>query len=216
METKIKISLASLIIKGAEKATLVIYSKSHRIVFNCDINSTEGKSIELEEMATIDLDSVGKFNVWVFNDGGWSISFTGVARTAVDNFGSTFLEVSDKEKTKQEIHKVIGIKKADIDFVAEILGVDNSVVPTPSISQMAKSLTSSVTGWAKAGFATASAEDLDARLAICNGCEFWEESGFAGTGKCKQCGCSTQAKLRMATSKCPIDKWGPVDVVKTD
>jgi hypothetical protein len=28
-----------------------------------------------------------------------------------------------------------------------------------------------------------------------------------GTGRCSKCGCSTWAKLRMASEKCPIDKW---------
>lgn len=87
---------------------------------------------------------------------------------------------------------------------------------TPTLPQMARSLASSAARWAKSGFQTTTPEQLESRLAICQSCEFWEEAGFAGTGKCKKCGCSTQAKLRMATSKCPIDKWGPVDVVKTD
>jgi hypothetical protein len=87
---------------------------------------------------------------------------------------------------------------------------------TTTIKQMANSLSESMIGWAKSGFHNVTTEQLESRMLICKSCEFWEESGFAGTGKCKQCGCSTQAKLRMATSKCPIDKWGPVDVFKTD
>lgn len=70
--------------------------------------------------------------------------------------------------------------------------------------------------WMENGFPTASKQQLDNRLSICKSCEFWDRFGFGGTGKCKKCGCSTQAKLRMATSKCPIDKWGPIEVVKTD
>lgn len=85
-----------------------------------------------------------------------------------------------------------------------------------TITQMVNSFSDSMTGWAKGGFPTTNKNQLFSRMEICKSCEFWEGSGFAGTGKCKKCGCSTQAKLRMATSKCPIDKWGPVDVVKTD
>jgi len=66
------------------------------------------------------------------------------------------------------------------------------------------------------GFKTTTPEQLEERLAICKGCEFWNPSGFGGTGSCNKCGCSTQAKLRMSTSKCPIDKWGPVDVRQVD
>lgn len=77
----------------------------------------------------------------------------------------------------------------------------------PSALEMGKNLAGSVKDWASRGFAVANAEQLETRMAICKGCEFWNESGFAGTGSCKKCGCSTQAKLRMATSKCPIGKW---------
>ena len=61
--------------------------------------------------------------------------------------------------------------------------------------------------WAKEGMPITDEETLKVRLETCKGCEFWDESGFAKTGRCKKCGCSTQAKLRMATEKCPIDKW---------
>jgi hypothetical protein len=91
----------------------------------------------------------------------------------------------------------------------------HSVTP-PTLPQIASSLASSVGEWAKAGLPVATSEQLDSRMAICKSCEFWDQSGFAGTGRCKKCGCSTQAKLRMSTSKCPIDKWGPVEVRQSD
>jgi hypothetical protein len=92
-----------------------------------------------------------------------------------------------------------------------------AVPPTEhSLLHKASSLANSIGGWAKAGFQVVDASQLQSRLDICKGCEFWDQPGYAGTGKCKKCGCSTQAKLRMATSKCPIDKWGPIEVVKTD
>jgi hypothetical protein len=77
-------------------------------------------------------------------------------------------------------------------------------------------LAHSIAPWAINGFELVDEETLANRMEICKGCEFWDTSGFVGTGKCKKCGCSTQAKLRMDTSKCPIDKWGPIEVVKTD
>jgi hypothetical protein len=64
--------------------------------------------------------------------------------------------------------------------------------------------------WSKSGLPVVNENQLESRLVICKGCEFWNASGFSGTGSCTKCGCSTQAKLRMATSKCPIDKWGPI------
>ena len=84
------------------------------------------------------------------------------------------------------------------------------------ILEKAFSASISVSQWGKMGFHIAPQEQLESRKAICLSCEFWDSNGFAGTGRCKQCGCSTQAKLRMATSKCPIDKCGQIDVVKTE
>lgn len=76
-----------------------------------------------------------------------------------------------------------------------------------SLKDKVSSLSRSATKWAKSGFPIPDPETFNARLEICKGCEFWDESGFAKTGRCKKCGCSTQAKLRMATEKCPIGKW---------
>jgi hypothetical protein len=61
--------------------------------------------------------------------------------------------------------------------------------------------------WVASGAKIVNQDQLDSRLEICKSCEFWNQSGFGGTGSCSKCGCSTQAKLRLATSKCPIDKW---------
>jgi hypothetical protein len=80
----------------------------------------------------------------------------------------------------------------------------------------AKSLGADAVKWVTSGAKVVSGCNLSSRLEICHSCDFWDQSGFGGTGSCKKCGCSTYTKLRMATSKCPIDKWGQVDVVKTD
>jgi hypothetical protein len=114
----------------------------------------------------------------------------------------------------------------NLDNLPEAKGILNLMIrerglrpPTyhnPSLLEKAGSLASNLGVWAKAGFQVVGASQLQSRLDICKGCEFWDQSGFAGTGKCKKCGCSTQAKLRMATSKCPIDKWGQVEVRQAD
>jgi hypothetical protein len=46
-----------------------------------------------------------------------------------------------------------------------------------------------------------SPEELERRLAICHGCEF-----FTGT-TCKKCGCIARFKAKLATEHCPIEKW---------
>lgn len=88
--------------------------------------------------------------------------------------------------------------------------------PSPSLFEKGVNLAESLKGWAAKGFAVVTPEQLEDRQAICQECPEWNPAGFSGTGSCNKCGCSTQAKLRMSTSKCPIDKWGPVDVRQTD
>jgi hypothetical protein len=78
---------------------------------------------------------------------------------------------------------------------------------TPTNLQMMGSAIKAAADWTKSGFPIPDPETFNARLETCKGCEFWDESGFAKTGRCRKCGCSTQAKLRMATEKCPIGKW---------
>jgi hypothetical protein len=80
-------------------------------------------------------------------------------------------------------------------------------VNPPSFSEQVKGLGKAVASWTTSGFPIPDPETFNARLETCKGCEFWDESGFVNTGRCQKCGCSTQAKLRMATEKCPIGKW---------
>jgi hypothetical protein len=88
----------------------------------------------------------------------------------------------------------------------------NDVKPVyPPAKRMATSLAQSVTQWVKNGFKLTPEDKLQERLDICKGCEFWDKEALGGTGRCRKCGCSTQAKLRLAHEKCPIDKWGPID-----
>lgn len=72
---------------------------------------------------------------------------------------------------------------------------------------MIKSATKSAALWASRGFQHTDEETLKTRLETCNKCEFWNKKAFGGTGRCMKCGCSTWAKIRMATEKCPISKW---------
>jgi hypothetical protein len=83
-------------------------------------------------------------------------------------------------------------------------------VELPSLTTQAKTLINSLTEWAKKGMKVVDPQTLEARLGVCRGCEFWNPNGFKGTGRCMKCGCSTQAKLRMATASCPVNKWAAV------
>lgn len=77
----------------------------------------------------------------------------------------------------------------------------------PSLATKAATLTSSLAHWAAKGFKVVEPEQFQARLDNCKTCEYWDSEAMFGTGKCRKCGCSTQAKLRLATSTCPIGKW---------
>lgn len=76
-----------------------------------------------------------------------------------------------------------------------------------TFSEMGMSLLQSSISWAKSGFRVVDDEILNKRKEICKNCEFWDRGAFNYTGKCKKCGCSTWAKLRMESEKCPINKW---------
>ena len=80
----------------------------------------------------------------------------------------------------------------------------------PSPARMAANLASSMAKWVAAGMTVVNAEQFDMRLAVCRGCEKWDGEALAGLGRCQECGCSTQAKLRLATEQCPLGRWFPV------
>lgn len=77
----------------------------------------------------------------------------------------------------------------------------------PGLLTQAATLTGEVARWTASGFARVSDSVLEERLAICRDCPQWDASGFGGTGRCRLCGCSTAAKLRMATAECPEGRW---------
>lgn len=49
--------------------------------------------------------------------------------------------------------------------------------------------------------APVSEEDQAARLAICQGCDFYDGH------RCKKCGCFMNLKTRLRSASCPIGKW---------
>jgi len=67
------------------------------------------------------------------------------------------------------------------------------------------------TKFAYSGFATTPPDILSTREATCRACPEWDAAALNNTGRCRKCGCSTWAKLRMATERCPIGKWEAVD-----
>lgn len=84
---------------------------------------------------------------------------------------------------------------------------DPSREQPPSIAKMMQTFIASGITFMRRGGPLASPQLLAEREAICRACSEWDASGFRGSGRCRKCGCSTWAKLRMATEKCPIGKW---------
>jgi hypothetical protein len=76
-----------------------------------------------------------------------------------------------------------------------------------TFSKMGMSLLQSSISWAKSRFKITNNKILNTRKEICKSCKFWDSIALNGSGRCKKCGCSTWAKMRMATEKCPIGKW---------
>ena len=78
--------------------------------------------------------------------------------------------------------------------------------------KLLQSAMASTNNFARAGFATTPPESLATREATCRACPEWDAQALNGTGRCRKCGCSTWAKLRMSTERCPIGKWEAEDV----
>ena len=66
-----------------------------------------------------------------------------------------------------------------------------------------------VAGFAAGGFQRVPEEVLARRRALCQACSHWDPRAFAGTGKCRLCGCSCW-KLHFPKSSCPVGKWAAV------
>jgi hypothetical protein len=122
-----------------------------------------------------------------------------VSSLSPDAYKKLIEEVKENNNQRLEIEKQL------------TQGYQNGKSNPPNVAVMAQTFMKSMGSWAKSGFKTVTEEQLKERLEICAKCEFWDKNSFAGTGRCLKCGCSTQAKLRLATEKCPIDKWGKLD-----
>jgi hypothetical protein len=77
----------------------------------------------------------------------------------------------------------------------------------PTLTAMAQSAASAAINWTRGKFKLTDPNILSMRYRACRSCEFWDAKAIGATGRCMKCGCSTWAKLRMATEKCPIGKW---------
>ena len=68
-----------------------------------------------------------------------------------------------------------------------------------------------VARFAKSGFTATPPQILATRESTCRECPEWDAQALNATGRCRKCGCSTWAKLRMAADRCPLGKWEAFD-----
>jgi predicted Zn-ribbon and HTH transcriptional regulator len=76
-----------------------------------------------------------------------------------------------------------------------------------TLTELATSFLTDTARFAATGFKTTPDDIFEQRLNVCKSCEHYDEKSFAGTGRCGECGCSIQAKLRIGSSSCPLNKW---------
>jgi hypothetical protein len=194
MQTKIKLNISSSALKLADSARISIYDEPRKVIFTKDYTdlSVEGDRFTLEIDADFPaMDSVF-YIVWGRLEGKWGVVRYGVPAIYASNVGNLVLEITDIRVPV--IQKKREITQADADFVNGLFQ-DNVVSPMKLADAQRASM--------------ATQQTVESRLSICRSCEFWDSSGFGGSGKCSKCGCSTHAKLRLAASICPLDtpKW---------
>lgn len=121
------------------------------------------------------------------------------------------LKIKDKnilEFLQNQVEKKIEAEiQPAINKVANNSEITNAELP--SVWSMLKNVGSAAVKSAKSGFKMVTNAQYEERTNICKSCEFWNPKAFNNTGQCTKCGCSTVAKLKLATEKCPIDKWLP-------
>ena len=76
-----------------------------------------------------------------------------------------------------------------------------------TVSRQAKQFAGSMATWAGSGFKKVQQHVYEKRLAICRKCQFWQENGNMGMGKCLKCGCG-KGKHWLPHEQCPIGLWG--------
>lgn len=135
------------------------------------------------------------------------IEATNILNKNISNIWTLALE--NKEKISELYQK----HKEEIFFIAHLNSqIKNPETSTkeikyPALKQMVSGLSRSITKWAVGGFKIVDERIFEQRLDQCRLCEFWDSKALNGGGRCKKCGCSTWAKLKLATEKCPIGKW---------
>ena len=85
--------------------------------------------------------------------------------------------------------------------------MENQEQVEPNFGQKIINLTKSLATWASAGCPIVDEKECSRRINICTLCDKCQLDEDKFPVKCKQCGCSLNFKVALATSKCPLNKW---------
>lgn len=80
-----------------------------------------------------------------------------------------------------------------------------------SVPGQVLNLSKSMAHWMGNGFKKVQQHVYERRLAICRKCQFWQEKGNMGMGKCLKCGCG-KGKHWLPHEQCPIGLWGKENI----
>ena len=115
--------------------------------------------------------------------------------------------------TATPVFHILRVPQSELDshvpaMIAHLRPVSETLShPLPTAREMLARFGNAAHNFARSGFATTPPEALATREATCRACPEWDAAALNNTGRCKKCGCSTWAKLRMATERCPLGKW---------
>jgi hypothetical protein len=87
----------------------------------------------------------------------------------------------------------------------------------PSVAAMVWNFGRAMAKASNNGFKKLPDSIIESRLAICRGCDYWNEHVRFGFGKCSHPGCGcTKSKLWVASEECPQKLWLAVDDGETE
>jgi len=103
------------------------------------------------------------------------------------------------------------IESGDAVVVSDTVVASDTAIAPPSLLTKAANFATSAAKHIAAGAPRCTKEQVDARFAVCQGCEHYDGKA------CRLCGCPVVreqayiSKLSWANEKCPAGKWGPVE-----
>lgn len=131
---------------------------------------------------------------------------------AAQNRKPGYLEEAERRKQPGNDPELYCFAEEDFMFLRQ----NYSDTKMPSMFQMAKNAASAIRGELKnvaAGGQQISREEVENRMKICDGCEFFTPNipelseAEKNDRRCVKCGCYMALKHRLTSSSCPVGKW---------